>query len=67
MKPSAAVLDRAQHREAHVLVLLLRLAEPRVVGQVDEGVDALVGDVAGEARQDVLVADQRAEAVSRST
>src|SRR5690606_22327743 len=59
-----AVFDGPKHGEPEVLGLLAGLAEPRVVGEVDQRVDALVGDVAGERAEDVLVADQRAEPIA---
>ena len=56
-----AVLDGAEHGEREVLVRLGRAAEPGVVRDVDERVGRELGHAAREARQDVLVTDERAE------
>ncbi|HSS37181.1 MAG TPA: nitrilase-related carbon-nitrogen hydrolase, partial [Polyangia bacterium] len=55
------VLDGAEDRQRQVLVRLGGPAEPGVVGDVDEGVRLETRHPARPARQDVLVADERAQ------
>ena len=54
-----AVFDGAENRIGHVLPLLGTVAEPAVIGEVDEEIQVVLRRRAGHAGERVFKADQR--------